>query len=82
MPEPLVIRMPIDVRSLALSIIAGIALLLVLRSAQSVSSRSCWDFLGLCPARWSARSSVSAAPLARPIAVSLLVGSIGLGVIR
>ncbi len=82
-PEPLVIRMPIDVRSLALSILAGIALLLVLQYAQSV----------LIPIVLGLLLSYALSPLVgaleryhlprfagAAVAVSLLVGSIGLGV--
>ena len=35
-PDPLVIRMPVDVRSLALSILAGLAVIIALQYAQSV----------------------------------------------
>ena len=35
-PDPLVIRMPVDVRSLSLSILGGLALLLAMQYAQSV----------------------------------------------
>src|SRR5690606_17516382 len=35
-PEPIVIRMPVDIRSVALSIIAGVGLVLFLQYAQAV----------------------------------------------
>ena len=35
-PDPLVIRMPVDVRSLSLSILAGLAVIISLQYAQSV----------------------------------------------
>jgi len=81
--EPLVIRMPVDVRSLALSILAGIALLLVLQYAQTVLipivlglllSYALSPLVGVLERYHLPRAAGAA------VAVSLLVGSIGLGV--
>ena len=81
--EPLVIRMPVDVRSLSLSIIGGLALLLAMQYAQSV----------LIPIVLGLLLSYALSPLVgaleryhlprfagAAIAVSLLVGGLGLGV--
>ena len=82
-PDPLVIRMPVDVRSLSLSILGGLALILAMQYAQSV----------LIPIVLGLLLSYALSPLVgaleryhvprfagAAIAVSLLVGSLGLGV--
>jgi predicted PurR-regulated permease PerM len=82
-PDPLVIRMPVDVRSLALSILAGLALMLALQYAQSVLIPLILGILlsyALAPlvaslVRLHLPRAVSAA-----VAVALLVGGIGIGV--
>lgn len=81
--EPLVIRMPVDVRSLSLSIIGALALLLAMQYAQTV----------LIPIVLGLLLSYALSPLVgalerlhlprfagAAVAVSLLVGSIGVGV--
>ena len=82
-PEPLVIRMPVDVRSLSLSVIATLATILVLQHAQSVLIPVVLGVLlsyALSPMVSSlARHHVPRA-LGAALAVVLLVGSIGVGV--
>ena len=81
-PTPLAIRMPVDVRSAALSTIATLALVLTLRYAQSVLIPLVLGVLisyALTPlvsalARRSIPRSIGAA-----FAVTLVVGSLGLG---
>jgi predicted PurR-regulated permease PerM len=82
-PDPLVIRMPVDVRSLSLSILGGLALILAMQYAQSV----------LIPIVLGLLLSYALSPLVgaleryhlprfagAAVAVLLLVGSLGLGV--
>ena len=81
--EPLVIRMPVDVRSLALSILAGIALLLVLQYAQTVLIPIVLGLLlsyALSPLVGALERYHLPRAAGAAVAVSLLVGSIGLGV--
>ena len=81
--EPLVIRMPVDVRSLSLSIIATLATIVVLQHAQSVLIPVVLGVLlsyALNPLVTSlARNHVPRA-LGAALAVLVLVGSIGGGV--
>ncbi len=81
--EPLVIRMPVDVRSLSLSIIAGLAVIIVLQYAQSVLIPVVLGILlsyALSPIVTSlARLRVPRA-IGAAIAVALLVGSVGVGI--
>jgi predicted PurR-regulated permease PerM len=82
-PAPLVIRMPVDVRSLSLSVIATLATIIVLQHAQSVLIPVVLGVLlsyALSPMVTSlARHHVPRA-LGAALAVVLLVGSIGVGV--
>ena len=80
---PLVIRMPVDVRSLSLSILAGLAVIIALQYAQSVLIPVVLGILlsyALSPIVTSlARLHVPRA-IGAAVAVALLVGSIGVGV--
>jgi len=82
-PDPLVIRMPVDVRGLSLSILAGLAAVIALQYAQSVLIPVVLGILlsyALSPIVTSlARLHVPRA-LGAAVAVAVLVGSIGLGV--
>ena len=82
-PDPIVIRMPIDVRSLSLSILAGLAVIGSLQYAQPVLIPVVLGVLlsyALSPIVTSlARHHVPRAAGAG-LAVALLVGSIGVGV--
>ena len=82
-PDPLVIRMPVDVRSLSLSILAGLAAIIALQYAQSVLIPVVLGILlsyALSPIVTSlARLHVPRA-IGAAVAVAVLVGSIGLGV--
>jgi predicted PurR-regulated permease PerM len=81
--DPIAIRMPVDVRSLSLSIIAGVAAIIALRYAQPVLIPVVLGVLlsyALSPmvaslARFHVPRAIGAA-----LAVMLLVGSIGVGV--
>jgi predicted PurR-regulated permease PerM len=81
--EPLVIRMPVDVRSVSLSAIAAFATILVLQLAQSVLIPIVLAVLisyALAPMVGSlARHHVPRA-IGAAVAVCLLVGSLGVGV--
>ena len=81
--DPIVIRMPVDVRSVALSIIAALAGIIALQYAQTVLIPVVLGVLlsyALSPMVTSlARHHVPRA-LGAALAVSLLVGSIGVGV--
>ncbi len=81
--EPLVIRMPVDVRSLSLSILAGLAVILALQYAQSVLIPVVLGILlsyALSPIVTSlARLRVPRA-IGAAVAVAVLVGSVGVGV--
>jgi len=81
--DPLVIRMPVDVRSLSLSILAGLAAIIGLQYAQSVLIPVVLGILlsyALSPIVTSlARLHVPRA-IGAAVAVAVLVGSIGLGV--
>jgi predicted PurR-regulated permease PerM len=82
-PDPLVIRMPVDVRGLSLSILAGLAAIITLQYAQSVLIPVVLGILlsyALSPIVTSlARLHVPRA-IGAAVAVAVLVGSIGLGV--
>jgi predicted PurR-regulated permease PerM len=82
-PDPLVIRMPVDVRSLSLTVIATLATILVLQHAQSVLIPIVLGVLlsyALSPMVTSlARHHVPRA-LGAALAVVLLVSAIGAGV--
>jgi predicted PurR-regulated permease PerM len=82
-PDPLVIRMPVDVRGLSLSILAGLAAIIGLQYAQSVLIPVVLGILlsyALSPIVTSlARLHVPRA-IGAAVAVAVLVGSIGLGV--
>ena len=81
--DPIAIRMPVDVRSLSLSIIAGVAAIIALQYAQSVLIPVILGVLlsyALSPMVASlARHHVPRA-IGAALAVTLLVGSIGVGV--
>ena len=81
--EPLVIRMPVDVRSLSLSILAGLATMIALQYAQSVLIPVVLGILlsyALSPIVTSlARLRVPRA-IGAAVAVALLVTSVGVGV--
>jgi predicted PurR-regulated permease PerM len=82
-PEPFAVRMPVDVRNVALTIIAVVAVLLVLRLAQGVLIPIVLGILisyALGPlvnalARIKVPRAIGAA-----VAVSILVGSLGTGI--
>jgi len=81
--EPLLIRMPVDVRSLSLSVIASLALVLMLQYAESVLIPIVIGILisyALSPmVTWMAKRHIPRA-VGAAVAVLLLVGSIGGGV--
>jgi predicted PurR-regulated permease PerM len=81
-PEPLVIRMPVDIRSAALTTIASLAFILVLQLAQSVLIPLVLGVLisyALSPLVASlARRGVTRA-IGAAVAVTLLVGALGVG---
>jgi predicted PurR-regulated permease PerM len=81
--DPLVIQMPVDVRSLSLSILAGLAVMIALQYAQTVLIPFVLGILlsyALSPIATSlARLHVPRA-IGAAAAVAVLVGSIGLGV--
>jgi predicted PurR-regulated permease PerM len=81
--EPLVIRMPVDVRSLSLSILAGLAAIITLQYAQTVLIPVVLGILlsyALSPIVTSlARLHVPRA-IGAAVAVAVLVGSVGIGI--
>ncbi len=82
-PDPLVIRAPIDVRSLALSVMAVLAVVLVLQYARSVFIPIVLGVLisyTLAPiVAWLQMARVPRS-IGAAVAVTLLVGSLGIGV--
>jgi predicted PurR-regulated permease PerM len=81
-PEPLVIRMPVDVRNAALTTIASLAFILVLQLAQSVLIPLVLGVLisyAMSPLVTSlARHGITRA-IGAAVAVTLLVGGLGVG---
>ncbi len=82
-PAPVAIRMPVDVRSLSLSILAGLAVIIALQAAQTVLIPVVLGILlsyALAPIVTSlARIRVPRA-MGAAVAVALLVGTVGVGV--
>ena len=81
--EPVLIKMPVDVRSLSLSIIAGLAGIIALQSAQTVLIPVVLGVLlsyALSPMVGSLARVHVPRVVGAALAVALLVGSIGIGV--
>lgn len=81
-PEPLIIRMPVDVRSAALTTIASLAFILVLQLAQSVLIPLVLGVLisyALSPVVASLARHGITRPIGAAVAVTLLVGALGAG---
>ena len=82
-PEPLVIRMPVDVRSLALSVIATLALIVTLQYAQSVLIPIVIGILisyALSPMVTSLAKRRIPRPIGAAVAILVMVSALGGGV--
>jgi predicted PurR-regulated permease PerM len=81
--EPLAIRMPVDIRSAALSVIAALALILVLQYAQSVLIPVVLGVLisyALSPMVSSLAKARIPRAVGAAVAVAVLLGAVGVGV--
>jgi predicted PurR-regulated permease PerM len=82
-PEPVVVRTPVDVKSLALTVIAALAVILVLQYAQAVLIPIVLGVLisyGLAPLVASLQRLYVPRALGAAVAVAVFVGTLGLGV--